>query len=246
MKKYNLLLSLMTALGIIVILNANAQTSEPGSNDNKSVKLAISSPFDFVPGDSVIFVENFSKIPDGSTTPAFKTNGSATVVSVQGKDGKWLALADNATYKLSKQIFYPKHFSVEFDVLAVADQSKDIYPVPIGFVKDNGIKQYNDGEGAYIDLKYYNGEEVDVNSLFTNKFLNTQFDLPSYANRAMHVSIIVNGDRMVVYLDKTKLADTQAFLPGSAKNLYISGPMQYHNGSKVLVSNFKIAKFKRR
>jgi hypothetical protein len=60
----------------------------------------------------------------------------------------------------------------------------------------------------------------------------------------MHVSIIIDGERMVVYLDKTKMADTILFLPTDAKNFYISGPNNYKNGAKVLISNLKIARFK--
>jgi hypothetical protein len=33
----------------------------------------------------------------------------------------------------------------------------------------------------------------------------------------MHVSIQVDNERMAMYLDKTKLADTQLFLPATAK-----------------------------
>lgn len=226
-------------------LDKNAATS---SNDatKKGNRLTINTGFDFVAGDTVLFADNFSNVVVGATTDKFKTNGSASIVSLNDESGKWLALADNATYKLSKQLFYPKRFTLEFDILASADKIKDIYPVHFGFINDNSVKEYNSGSGAYVSLLYFNENEVVVSSLFSDKYLSTKFDLTTYANRKMHVSIMVDGNRMVIYLDQTKLADTEMFLPATAKNFYISGPMQYQNDAKVLVSNFKIMGFKKK
>lgn len=220
-------------------------SSSPNEPTKKSNRLAINTGFDFVAGDTVLFAENFSKVAVGASTDKFKTNGSASIVSLNDEPGKWLALADNATYKFAKQLFYPKNFTLEFDILASADEIKDIYPVNFGFINDNSIKEYNSGSGAYVSLLYYNDNDVSVNSSFVNKYLSSKLDLTTYANRKMHVSIMVDGNRVVIYLDQKKLADTEMFLPATAKNFYISGPTQYHNDAKVLVSNFKIMGFKK-
>ncbi|WCT12527.1 hypothetical protein [Mucilaginibacter jinjuensis] len=106
------------------------------------------------------------------------------------------------------------------------------------------MRDYIQTEGAYVNLLYYNTNQVNIGSSKTNKDINGTFDLGTDENRPMHVSILVDGDRVVVYLDKTKLADTILFMPTDAKNFYISGPMKYQNGAKVLISNLKIAKFK--
>ncbi|PWK74207.1 hypothetical protein LX99_04008 [Mucilaginibacter oryzae] len=224
---------------------SSTNTSSSNAGANKGSKIIISSGFDFVPGDTVLFAEDFASVPVGASTKTFKTNGSATIVSVNTESGKWLTLADQATYKLSKQLFYPKHFTVEFDILTAADKISDIYPVNFGFVTDNSVRDYTSSSGAYVALKYYNNDDVSVNSEFVSKYLNSNFDLTTFTNRKMHVSIVVDGERMVVYLDQTKLADTIAFLPTTAKNLYISGPMQYQNGAKAMVSNFVIKGFKK-
>ncbi|HVW95248.1 MAG TPA: hypothetical protein VHA56_04730 [Mucilaginibacter sp.] len=223
----------------------DAEASSNTTDAQTGKRPVINSGFDFVAGDSVLFAEDFSSVPTGASAKSFKTNGSASIVTVDDESGKWLALADNATYKLTKQRFYPKHFTLEFDIFAVADKVKDIYPLMFGFTKDNSVSQYDSGTGAYVGLMYFNEHEVDVNSSYVGKYLNTDFDLNNYVNRKMHVSLLVDNGRMVVYLDQTKLADTQMFLPTSPKNFYISGPMTYNNGSKVLVSNFKITTLKK-
>lgn len=273
MKTQNLLFGLLITASTCFTLNANAQlgglwqkakdkaaqkasetldkTTDKSTGANgsatsahKSSRAIINSAFDFVPGDSVIYFEDFSKYAVGASPASFKTNGAGSVVTVNGESGKWLALQDNATYKFTRQLFYPKHFSMEFDILASADQIRDIYPVCFGFAKDNSVRDYTQTEGAYVNLLYYNNNEVNIGSSTTNKYTNGTFDLSTDENKPMHVSLIVDGDRVVVYLDKTKLADTVLFLPTDAKNFYISGPMKYQNGARVLISNLKIAKFK--
>jgi hypothetical protein len=273
MKNKTLLISSLIALGLTTNFNASAQfggllqkakdkvaqkasdafdkktsstsTSSQTAGTPATSRIIINSGFDFLAGDTVLLAEDFSGVPVGSSTKALKTNGSASIVSVNGEDGKWLALANNATYKFSKQLFYPKHFTVEFDILAAADKISDIYPVDFGFVTDNSIRDYISSQGAYVSLKYYNDKDVSINSQFLSKYLNSTFDLTTFTNRKMHVSLVIDGDRMIVYLDHTKLADTMAFLPTTAKNLYISGPLKYQNGSSVLVSNFIIKGFKK-
>ncbi|GAA3978520.1 hypothetical protein [Mucilaginibacter dorajii] len=222
---------------------STAQTQN--QTTTKSNRATINEGFDFVPGDTLLLAEDFANIPTGSSTHTFKTNGSASVVAINGQDGKWLALGDNATYKFTKQIFYPKHFTIEFDIFTAVDVVKDIYPITTGFINDNSVKDYNSGTGAYLQLKYYNNDDIEVYSSFISKNLNTRFDLTAYANRPMHISMNVDGDRMAVYIDKTKIADTLLFLPTTAKNFFISGPMQYQNGAKALVSNFRIMGFKK-
>jgi len=272
MKKTTLLFTFITALGIIACLNAHAQfggllqkakdkaaqkasdaidkkiSSPPATTTTtaKGKRAVINEGFDFVPGDTVLLADDFLHIATGASTHTFKTNGSASVVTINGENGKWLALAQRATYKFNRQLFYPKHFTLEFDIFAAADQIRDIYPVVFGFTNDNSVRDFNSGDGAYVSLKYYNDHDVDVNSSFISKYLNTEFDLTAFNNRPMHISMEVDGDRMVVYLDKTKLADTQAFLPGTQKNFYISGPMEYHNGSKAMAGNFRVMGFKNR
>lgn len=270
MNKQSLLIGLFLTASSFTAINANAQlnglwqkakdkaaqkasealdksTNKPTEENgvkHKSSRAMINSGFDFVPGDSVIFYEDFAKTPVGSSPATFKTNGAGSVVTIGNEPGKWLALQDNATYKLSHQLFYPKHFTMEFDLFASADQIRDIYPVCFGFATDNSVRDYLQTVGAYVNLLYYNNDEVNIGSSKTNKYLNGTFDLSTDENRPMHVSITVDGERMVVYLDKTKMADTFLFMPTDAKNFYISGPMQYKNGSKVLISNLRIARFK--
>lgn len=200
--------------------------------------------YDFIAGDSLIFSEDFGGYKTGASATSFKTNGSASVATVDGQKGKWMILQDKATYKLSRHIVYPEHFTVEFDLLAVADKTGDISPMSFGFAADNSAGEYTSNAGAYVQLHYYDGDEVNVGNNKLNKFMNATFDLAPGLNRPLHVSLTVQGQRVTVYLDKVKLADTDLFSDSDARNFYITAPWEYSNDARVMVSNLKIARFK--
>lgn len=110
--------------------------------------------------------------------------------------------------------------------------------------QQSSATEYLTSAGEYVSLLYYNDHEVNVANT-RGKNLSTDFDLTSYTNRVMRISMNVDGDRMAAYLDKTKIADTQLFLPADTRNFYISAPMQYQNGAKLLFGNLRVSTFKK-
>jgi hypothetical protein len=196
-------------------------------------------------GDSPVFAEDFSAFETGATASSFKTNGVANIVTIKGQKGKWMDIKDKAIYKFSRQLNYPKQFTLSFDIIAIADQIKDIAPMSFGFAGDNSVREYDSNIGTYVQLHYYDANQVNIGSHKPEKFVGTTFDLEPWLDRPLHVVLSVNGDRMAVYLNNMKLADTILFSPSSAKNFYISAPWQYANDAKVLVSNFQVAGFKK-
>ncbi len=198
---------------------------------------------DFVTGDITLFSEDFSSYKAGTSVSSIKSNGLAAVSSVKGYPGKWMTVEDKATYKLSKALSYPDHFTVTFDLLATGDQIKDIAPLSFGFAPDNSTKEYLGISGAYVELQYYDGDIVNTGSKNPEKYANHTFDLEPYLNRMLHISLEVKGERMTVYLNNRKLADGIFFTPSAAKNFYLSAPWEYHNGAKVFLGNLKISGF---
>ncbi|TWR26753.1 hypothetical protein FPZ42_06870 [Mucilaginibacter achroorhodeus] len=185
------------------------------------------------------FNEDFSSYEIGASPRSIKTNGVAIIMHPQGQDGKWLLVKDQATYKLNRLTAFPARFILEFDVLAMAESIKDIAPVCFGFVKDNAAREHLSNAGAFIQLHYRDADAVNIGNYELKKETGTTFDLASTTNRPLHVKLDVDGTQMAVYLDDTKLAETELFAPKAAKYFYFSGPWQYDNGSKLFISNIK-------
>ncbi|WP_449398972.1 hypothetical protein [Chryseobacterium wanjuense] len=195
-------------------------------------------------GDSLIFAEDFSAFQPGTIATSFKTNGAATIRMVAGQKGNWLDLGDREIYKFSNPLNYPRRFTLSFDIIAKAEQVKDIAPLSFGFAGDNSVQHYASNIGTYVQLHYYDTNQVNIGSSKPEKFVNTTFDLEPWINRPLHIVLSVNGERMAVYLNDVKLADTVLLSPTVAKNFYITAPWRYANDSGVLVSNFKVSVFK--
>lgn len=214
MKKYLLITGLLTLFSSLSIFKASAQ--------------------------NVDFNEDFSKYEIGTTARSIKTNGAAIIASPEGQQGKWLSLQDNITYKLNRPVALPKSFTFEFDILAQAEQIKDMSPISFGFVKDNAVRDYISNGGAFVQLHYYDADAVNIGNYDLDKEANNKFDLSATANRPLHVKLVVRGNQMAVYLDSIKLADTILFKPGSARYFYISGPNKSENGAKLFMSKISI------
>jgi OOP family OmpA-OmpF porin len=71
--------------------------------------------FDFVPGERVLFAEDFSKDRVGNFPKRFEfLSGNAEVVAWEGR--KWLRSNDETYFKLPLPEVLPERFTVEFDV----------------------------------------------------------------------------------------------------------------------------------
>ena len=226
----------------------SAFDSKPTTAETKpgGKKISINQSFDFVACDSLVFDDNFSSYAIGKMPATWKTNGSGEIVKSPELSGKWLKLQDFASYKIAKLIKYPSKFTIEFDVVAVADKIADLDPLSFGFAGDNSVRgylqdAYNDGAVSNIELQYYNNRGITAASSDT-KYSHTseEVDLQGFTNQLMHVSITVDGQNEQVYLDKTKISDTKMFNPNRLKYFYISAPLHSRNGAKVLFGNFKM------
>ena len=195
-------------------------------------------------GDSLIFAEDFSAFQTGTTATSFKTNGAANIRMLEGQKGKWLEIGNREIYKFSIPLHYPRRFTLSFDIIAKAEEVKEIAPLSFGFASDNSVHHYDSNIGTYVQLHYYDTDQVYIGSNAPKKFINTTFDLQPWVNRPLHLVLSVNGERMAVYIDDINLADEVLFSPTVAKNFYVSAPWRYAYDSAVLVSNFKVSGFK--
>lgn len=224
--------------------NPGAQGQQPGQ------MLQINGAYDFTPGPVTLFQQNFVSTPVGAMPSDIKTNGSGQVVTLQAYPGHWLELRDSSTYKLHPAIDLPNRFTIEFDVIPVAEKISDLIGFAFGFAHDNSVGSYisdafNDGAINYVKLGYQNGGggDIIVASSATNYNNDTNFDWRDYANHVMHVAIAVNGDQMQVYLDHMKIADSRLFEHALTRYFYFDSSFEHYHDAKLLVSNLRIGGF---
>lgn len=208
----------------------------------KQQGLHIATPFDFIAGTQTIFQDNFSTDSIGLFPENWKTNASGTVVTVPGVSGQWFMLNNSATYKLDSLLSMPENFTVEFDVIAAADKADDVGSFYFGFSRNNSVTEYEMNTGiAGAVLYYMNEDEFKTNSKDLGKYHFGEYNLVNTLNKPFHISISVKGTHMKIYLDKTRILDTEMFLPDSRKYFFVSAPLNYDHNAKILIGNVKIA-----
>ena len=75
------------------------------------------SKFDFVPGEKVVAMDDFSQDAVGDFPDKWNTDGSGEIVTISGKTGRWLKLTRGGffTPEFIKEL--PDNFTLEFDLL---------------------------------------------------------------------------------------------------------------------------------
>ncbi|ETN94801.1 hypothetical protein SAMN04487906_1459 [Zhouia amylolytica] len=228
----------------------NGKNNAPGTSANKtnddSTVPYVEEVFSYIPGKDLAFEDNFENEREGIMPSKWKTNGSGSVTTISGIEGKWLKLRERSTIKLDTLLIMPENFTVEFDIVTRSEKARDISPMHFGFARDNSASKYISdayNRGSITDIELHlSSQKVSASSSDTESNSYLDFPFSRFSNETIHVSIAVEGQQMRVYLDKSKILDAKMFAVKTPKHLYISAPWEYDNGAKIFIGNVKIYK----
>ena len=220
-------------------------TEEKGENmaANTSQKLTGTSQYDFVPGDQILFYDDFSQDAIGDFPALWTTNGSGEVKSVNIAPGKWFHMnGEDAVYCYTRQIDFPDNFIVEFDIIP---DEKYQYGIQFTLYQENAddLKEMNDdlypGEaGLHIDLGYDRWDTKGYKE--TEDWLTGQATKNTVIReKENHVILWVQKRRVRIYHQNAKVLDMPTNIYPNVKfnRMRFSGWDRY---SAPYVSNLKI------
>lgn len=233
------------------LLNSKDKDKQPpNSTDSESPNtngifdvLTKSEPF--LTGNTLLFEDSLDYDIPGRMAKYWQTNSTGTVVEISGAPGKWLKLADRASYQLDTLLQLPQKFTLEFDLLTRADQARDLRSIDFGFSKNNSTRKYIYGTAnetnVYTSLQYYY-ETINTTSNNNNNKSRIEFPLSNYANAIMRVSVSVDGSRMQVYIDEHKVLDATVLDTQVPKHFFLSTE-KYRNNAQAFIRNLRISGF---
>lgn len=97
---------------------AAAKQDNPSKQQDTTVSLKSFSTYDFVPGERVLFYDDFSQDATGDFPALWTTDAAGEVNTLNIAPGHWLNLnATEGNYWLMKDISFPKNFIVEMDIV---------------------------------------------------------------------------------------------------------------------------------
>ncbi len=220
---------------LVLLLLAFGFSSQ--AQDTTTVSFASYSKFDFVPGEKLIFFDDFSQDNVGDFPAKWNTNGNGEVVTSNAFPGKWLKMRNSTTYLPGiSSTKFPDNYTLEYDMVVNGEDRSGTFNLEFSSLPDKnqvpsasdptgntGItlitEMYPDGLIRYLTKSFINtnGESVDGGA---NTDLN-DLTLQGKASEKFHVSIAVNKQRFRYYINEVKVLDLPKLLPPGNYNAII-------------------------
>jgi flagellar motor protein MotB len=242
--------------------NENRETREETTNkeeESASETFSVSTKFDFIAGDKVVAIDNFSRANVGDFPSDWFTNGSGEVVTVEGHDEKWLEMRGNFTYYPEFIKNLPENFTLEYDLIYNYDTKsavKNIFGIYIlsadAKTKNEPVFQYGFNKpgkaGAAIEFESYSpnrlniftwsNKKVDQN---TRTFSESGF-IKQMRNQKMHVSVWRQKERVRMYLNEKKIVDVPRLLTaGETYNMIKFALDDREDKGRAYIANVRFA-----
>ncbi|MBL0144415.1 MAG: OmpA family protein [Chitinophagaceae bacterium] len=229
------IIPLFTTLLLLCSLRSIAQEDE-----NKVV-----SKFDFIPGEKVVFYDDFTAENIGDFPLQWNTNSSGEIVTYGKYPGRWFQMTGGGYYIPEAKEKFTDNFTVEFDLIPLNTLNID-YLYNINFIFVSGtLSNPNEGGAVpgkagtsftpgYDAINWTNWSEKDggYKDDGSAAFMFT-------AGEKYHIAFWIQKQRIRMYANETKVLDLpRGLIAGYTYNIF---RIQTTDELKPLIANFKIA-----
>jgi len=240
--------------------NTAPETGNTTEQNNSGIKSY--SKYDFVPGEKIIYNNDFSSDNMGELPIGWNTNGNGVVAIFPSLKGNWVQFYQNSNYLTDNVDSFTQNFTVEFDLLIRRENPKAAFPQFAFGVLASGdlpptdnalLKEYTtnfavelkiqpqDNNASHMHLETYSEKQ---------RYLNTDIKkhgaLHESFNKPIHIALQVQKERLRIWFNEEKMYDLpKAITVGALINqLYFVVKRYGGSDSEVgyAISNIKIAK----
>ncbi|MDP3913398.1 MAG: OmpA family protein [Bacteroidota bacterium] len=203
------------------------------------------SKYDFVPGEKVIFYDDFSQNAIGDFPPNWNTNASGEVVTTNLYPGNWFKMLSEGCIALDEGINLPDNFTIEYDAIAYPRNEGDSN-FEFGFYLYSAENPKDMNEGGAVP-----GNKGGIKMSFGSRSTYYAYDESGYtiggekdnatmeSGKKYRLSFWVQKTRLRVYLDQEKVFDLpKVFKPGFQCNMM---RFELWDSGIPMITNFRIA-----
>jgi len=206
------------------------------------------SKYDFIPGEKIIFYEDFSQDAVGDFPAAWNTNGSAEVVTTNLFPGNWLKFDLREALWTDALLTLPDNYTIEFDVVPTRNEEGNMSGYDFRLMQSVNAKAFDHGsvpgKAAFsYTIEYYgtpryrtyiNSDEGADLGLSGSK---DEESAKQKVNQKYHMALWYQKGRVRLYQNQTKLFDLpKAFTVQGVK----MDRIRFEDGA-AMVSNIRIA-----
>lgn len=221
----------------------NKEVSKVGSQQEPS-NIKAYSKFDFVPGEKVLYYDDFERVAVGDFPAEYNTDASGEVMTVEGKPGKWFGLNANGSFLPEPFGILPENFTLEMNVGIIGDPSNNMSGLGFNFnTEKENLLQYRFVPGSFVTLHPGAGSASMSVSQAEGDDLANDFKMPQWSvegERFARISMWRQKGRLRVYVNEHKLMDIPRFF-NSAKPYQLSFFRDFFNDCNLLITDIKFA-----
>ena len=208
------------------------------------------SKYDFIPGEKVIFYEDFSQDAIGDFPALWNTNGSAEVVTTNLFPGQWMKFASRESVWTDSLLKLPDNYTIEYDIIPTSgpESNGGMAGWTMRLMQAKNVRAFDNGTvpgqgGYWFSVEYYGTPHYGTWLYGTEcEKLNTSGsysgeEFKEKKDQKYHIAIWVQKTRVRFYQDQNKLFDTpKAFPTGCVK----PDRIRFEEGA-AMISNIRIA-----
>ncbi|MEO0528128.1 MAG: OmpA family protein [Bacteroidota bacterium] len=230
--------------------NSGGQNPGQNSHESGSNNITVYSKFDFVPGDKLLFFDDYANDFIGDFPSKWNTNGSGEVVTVNNSPQRWMELVPGwGTYYIPDVPTLPKDYTIEFDLLTAGLDKKTSSTAGLTVLvsDDTKFKVGSHNANIWIPFGQYGAFDIRVKNYAYkagNEINNTiRADIRNAIINKPHISIAVNDKRFRLWINEKKYVDIPRFIPqGNPLTTLKFNVNNLRDGiDRVFISNLKVA-----
>ena len=232
--------------------DSDSSSDDPHSDKDKNISdnLDILSKFDFVPGDELLFFDDFSQDFIGDFPSKWNTNGSGETVKINNEN--WLELKSGyGIYFIPDVESLPEDYTIEFDVLSKGLSQQTSSTARLHIIISDNLK-FNNGNEHYVETSIPFGQYGAFNIRAYNYFnrgggdINSQLaaDIRDEVLNQPHISISVTKKRYRLWVNEVKYVDIPRFIEVQNVLNHIKFHLNnFKDGEeRIFIKNLKVAK----
>jgi outer membrane protein OmpA-like peptidoglycan-associated protein len=221
---------------------------EDTPESTKTDDLKSYSKFDFIPGEKVIFFDDFSQDAVGDFPALWNTNGSGEVVTTNLFPGNWLKYVIHESIWTDKLLTLPENYTLEFDVISIAGSEGGMGGWSFRLMKCINEKSWDGGAVpgkagfhfgvAYSGRAFYRAYNNNLDGDFWDQTgYNDDNKTYQKLDNKYHISVWVQKTRVRVYQNENKIFD----IPRAFPDPNVKMDRLRFEQNAAMVSNIRIA-----
>jgi OOP family OmpA-OmpF porin len=235
---------------LLIVAIVTAQNNEDESGNQTVIpqdkpSMQAYSKYDFIPGEKVLFFDDFMETAIGDFPANWNTNASGEVVMTNLYPGNWFKMIGSGCVAIEEGLKLPDNFTIEYDAIASPVEVGNT-GFEYGFYLYSAENPKDLGEGGAVPglkggIKMSFGYRSTYSAYNEEGYtIDGEKDFPAMEpGKKYRLSFWIQKTRLRVYLDQVKIFDLpKVFKPGMQLNQM---RFELWESAIPMVTNFRIA-----